>query len=437
MRRWCLNNLPAIVARAMTFAHTRRACYTGYVTQAIVNNLVPLLFIVFQTQYAVPYERLGRLVLLNFATQLVTDLVAVTLVDRTGYRTPLVLAHGCCVVGLVLLAVLPSAVGSPYLGLSVAIMVYAIGGGLLEVVVSPVVDALPSPPAGKAAAMSLLHSFYCWGQVAVVLGTTLLLGQIGQSAWHALPLVWAVVPLANLAVFVRVPLPPTVPDTHRMALGRLCTAPAFAAALVLMGCAGAAELTMSQWSSLFAEQGLGLPKVWGDLAGSCLFAVLMGLGRCVYGLWGAHLRLIPALVGCGILATGCYLTAALASDPVVSLMGCAVCGLAVSLLWPGTFSLAAAHFPSGGAAMFGLLAVGGDAGAAVGPWLAGVVAEATTGAQGTRSALTALLPDAGSAGLRAGLLMGTIFPLGIVATAVLYGITARHRVHDVRGSNAP
>jgi fucose permease len=421
----------------MTFDQTRRACYTGYVTQAIVNNLAPLLFIVFQTQYAVPYERLGRLVLLNFVTQLVTDLVAVTLVDRTGYRTPLVLAHGCCVVGLVLLAMLPSALASPYLGLSLAIVVYAIGGGLLEVVVSPVVDALPSPPAGKAAAMSLLHSFYCWGQVTVVLGTTLLLGQMGPPAWQALPLVWAVVPLANLAVFLRVPLPPTVPDTHRTGLGRLCTTPAFAATFVLMVCAGAAELTMAQWASLFAEQGVGLPKVWGDLAGPCLFAVLMGIGRYVYGLWGAQLRLIPALVGSGILATGCYLTAALASAPGISLVGCACCGLAVSLLWPGTFSLAATRFPFGGAAMFGLLAVGGDAGAAVGPWLAGVVAEATTGTQGTRSALAVLLPDAGSAGLRAGLLMGTLFPLGIVATAVMYGITTRHRVHDARVPNAP
>jgi fucose permease len=420
----------------MTFDHTRRACYAGYITQAIVNNLAPLLFIVFQTRYAVPYEQLGRLILLNFTTQLLTDLVAVTLVDRTGYRLPLVLAHGCCVVGLVLLAVLPSALSSPYLGLSLAIVVYAIGGGLLEVVVSPVVDALPSPPAGKAAAMSLLHSFYCWGQVAVVLGTTLLLKQMGQTAWQALPLVWAVVPLANCAVFLRVPLPPTVPDTHRTGLGRLCTTPAFAAVLVMMGCAGAAELTMSQWASLFAEQGVGVPKVWGDVAGPCLFAVLMGLGRCLYGLWGATMPLVPAMVGGGTLATICYLTAALASAPVLSLFGCALCGLAVSLLWPGTFSLAATRFPCGGAAMFGLLAVGGDTGAAVGPWLAGAVAGATTGPQSALSAFATLLPDVGNAGLRAGLLIGTTFPLGLVATAVVYGITAR-RMHHARVPHAP
>jgi fucose permease len=194
---------------------------------------------------------------------------------------------------------------------------------------------------------------------------------------------------------------------------------------------------MSQWASLFAEQGLGLPKVWGDLAGPCLFAVLMGLGRCGYGLWSAQMPLVPALVGCGTLATLCYLTAALARAPGLSLVGCALCGLAVSLLWPGTFSLAAARFPCGGAAMFGLLAVGGDAGAAVGPWVAGAVAEATTSPHGTLSALAALLPDANSVGLRAGLLVGTTFPLGGVATALAYGIAAYRRGHDARSTNDP
>jgi len=410
----------------MTFTHTRRACYAGFVTQAIINNLTPLLFIVFQTRYHVPYEMLGRLVLLNFTIQLLTDLVAVKVVDRTGYRLPLIMAHACCVLGLVLLAVLPSALASPYLGLCLAIVVYAIGGGLLEVLISPVVEALPSPPEGKAAAMSLLHSFYCWGQVTVVLGTTLLLSQIGHAAWPVLPVVWAVVPLSNLLVFLRVPLPPTVPDEHRTPLGSLFTAPAFVAALALMLCAGAAELTMSQWSSLFAEQGLGLPKVWGDIAGPCLFALLMGGGRFVYGLWGEKIPLVPAIIGCGTLATACYLTAALARDPRLSLAGCALCGLSVSLLWPGTFSLTAARFPLGGVAMFCILAVCGDAGAAIGPWLAGAVADATTANHGV---LADLLPDAVGSGLRAGLLIGTVFPLGIVAATLVYGITAMRRAH--------
>ena len=238
-------------------------------------------------------------------------------------------------------------------------------------------------------------------------------------------------------VFLRVPLPQTVPHAHRTALGPLLKAPAFAAALVLMGGAGASELTMSQWSSLFAERGLGLPKVWGDLAGPCMFAVLMGFGRVAYGLWGAKMPLVPALVGCGTLATACYLTAALSHDPVRSLVGCALCGLAVSLLWPGTFSLAAARFPLGGAAMFGVLAVFGDTGAAAGPWLAGAVADAATSAQGVLHRLADRLPDAGGSSLRAGLLIGTMFPLSVVATALVYGIAAHRRAHGVRTTYTP
>ncbi len=347
--------------------------------------------------------------------------------DRTGYRVPLVLAHTCCVVGLVLLALLPSVLAAPYLGLSLAIMVYAVGGGLLEVLVSPVVEALPSPQAGKAAAMSLLHSFYCWGQVAVVLGTTLTLAQLGQASWQVLPVLWAAVPLVNLVLFLRVPMPPTVPDHHRTPLRSLFSTSAFLAALVLMLCAGAAELTMSQWSSLFAEQGLRLPKVWGDLAGPCLFAALMGIGRIIYGLWGEKIPLVSALVGCGALVTVCYLTTVLSGSPALSLLGCASCGLAVSVLWPGTFSLTAARFPAGGAAMFGVLAVFGDAGAAVGPWLAGAVADASTRSQVALGPLGDLLATIGVSGLRAGLLIATVFPLGTVVTALAFRI-ANHRV---------
>ncbi|MEU8036272.1 MFS transporter [Streptosporangium sp. NPDC049078] len=409
-----------------TYDHTRRACYTGYVTQAIVNNLAPLLFIVFQTRYQLPLEMLGRLVLLNFATQLVTDIVAVKFVDRTGYRVLLVLAHVLSALGLMLLAVAPAVSPSPYLGLCVAIVVYAVGGGLLEVLVSPVVDALPSPQEGKAAAMSLLHSFYCWGQVAVVAGSTLLLAWIGQDAWQVLPVAWALVPLVNMVAFLRVPLPATVPDEHRTSLRALFGAPAFAAALVLMLSAGAAELTMSQWSSLFAEEGLGVSKVWGDLAGPCLFAVLMGIGRIVYGLWGEKIPLVPAMASCGALATVCYLVVCLSSNPVVSLIGCAVCGLAVSLLWPGTFSLAAARFPLGGAAMFGVLAVFGDAGGAAGPWIAGAAADASAVADGFLATLSAALPDDGGSGLRTGILVAAVFPITVVALTLAYAVRGRN-----------
>ena len=419
----------------MIFDSTRRACYLGYVTQAIVNNLAPLLFIVFQTRYDVPREMLGRLVLLNFATQLLTDIVAVRVVDRLGYRRPLVLAHVMCVFGLVLLAIAPAMLPSAYLGLSCAVVVYAVGGGLLEVLVSPVVNALPIPQEGKAAQMSLLHSFYCWGQVAVVAGTTLVLALVGQASWYVLPPLWALVPMVNVFLLLRAPMPSTVPDEHRLPVRTLVFAPAFAAAMVLMLCAGAAELTMSQWSSLFAEEGLGVSKVWGDLAGPCLFAVLMGIGRIAYGLWGKRIPLAPALVCCGALATGCYLIAALASNPVVSLLGCALCGLAVSLLWPATLSLAAARFPLGGAAMFGILAVFGDAGGAGGPWIAGAVAQTATSTGGFLHHLAGLLPDRGGVDLRVGLLIGAVFPLALVIVAQIYAVATRHR--GTQGNASP
>jgi fucose permease len=295
---------------------------------------------------------------------------------------------------------------------------------------------LPSPQEGKAAAMSLLHSFYCWGQVAVVAGTTLLLAALGQRSWQVLPVLWALLPMANLVLFARVPMPPTVAEEHRTPLRGLMRTPMFGTAMLLMLCAGAAELTMSQWSSLFAERGLGVTKVWGDLAGPCVFAVLMGLGRIGYGLWGERIALVPAMLACGVLATGCYLVAALAAAPLASLVGCAVCGLAVSLLWPGTFSLAAARFPLGGAAMFGILAIAGDAGGAVGPWFAGAVADASAG--GGLGGLTGWLPTGDASGLRIGLLAAVVFPAVLTVATLGHWLMGRRTAPTppVRGTSA-
>jgi len=412
-----------------TYDGTRRACYTANVVQAIVNNLAPLLFIVFQTHYDLPVEMLGRLVLLNFGAQLVTALVVMPYIDRMGFRVPLVGAHVLCVVGLVLLPIAPSIAPTPYLGLCIAVVIYAIGGGLLEVVVSPLIEALPTPAHGKAAAMSLLHSFYCWGQVTVVVGTTLTLTVLGLDTWRILPLLWAIIPLINLIGFLRVPLPESVSEHDRTPIGDLSRKPFFLAALCLMLCTGATELTMSQWSSLFAEDALGVDKVWGDLAGPCLFAIFMGLGRTAYGFWGQRIPLLAAMIACGVLATACYLTVALAPSPAVSLAACAVTGLAVSLMWPGTFSLAARQFPRGGAAMFGLLAVFGAAGGAIGPWLAGFLADLSTSATGVMARIGDAIPSDGGSGLRAGILITTIFPLTVVVVA-----TILHRVTTGRAS---
>jgi len=412
------------------FLATRRACYVGFVIQAIVNNLAPLLFILFHTRFAIPVAQLGGLAALNFGVQLLTDLVAIRVVDRVGYRRPLLLAHVLAVLGLVGLALLPRLLPSPLLGLAIAIVLYAIGGGLLEVLLSPVVEHLPSSAEAKASGMAMLHSFYCWGQLLVVVGTTVLLGLFGQELWWTLPLLWAVVPAINLGVFARVPMPDTVPDEHRTPIRSLLGVPLFRLALVAMMTGGAAELTMSQWSSFFAEQGTGVSKAMGDLLGPGLFALLMGLGRFGYGLWGHRVRLAPVLVGSSAGAAVCYAIAATATAPLVSLLACALCGLCVALLWPGTFSLTAARFPLGGGAMFALLALAGDAGGAAGPWTAGFLASL---GDGPLAWLAGLLPTDGGSGLRPALLLcaaiPAVFSLAVLAMRGADG--ERGRVADI------
>ncbi len=400
-----------------SYRSTLYSCYLGYVTQAIVNNLAPLLFIIFQTRYAISFEMIGRLVLVNFVTQIVVDFLAVRFVDRLGYRRPMVFAHLCCALGLVLLSVLPMLLpGAPYAGLVMAVIIYAIGGGLLEVMVSPIVDALPSDD--KAAAMSLLHSFYCWGQMVVVLLSTLALHFLGQDIWWLLPILWALVPLYNLFRFCRVPLTDTVPEEKRTGLRGLFSSRVFILALIIMTCAGASELTMSQWSSLFAELGLGVPKMWGDLMGPCLFALLMALGRMGYGLWGQRLDVSKALAGCAALCILCYLTTVLSPNPVLSLLGCALCGFSVSLMWPGATSLTAARFPLGGTAMFAMLALFGDLGCSLGPWLTGIISDAISHAPQAAAWAESLGMGLDQLGLKAGLAIGAIFPLVLLLCLV-------------------
>lgn len=410
--------LPADTMTPRGLAATKRASYTGLLVQAIVNNLAPLLFAVFHTQFAIPLAQLGLIAALNFGVQLLTDLVAMFVVDKVGYRVPVVLAHVFATLGLVLMATLPTVMASPFVGLCLAVVVYAIGGGLLEVLVSPIVEHLPTPADRKASGMALLHSFYCWGQLAVVVGSTVLLGVLGTAHWSVLPLIWAVVPLINTVAFLRVPLPRTVPEEHRTSLRDLFGTPMFLAALVLMMTGGAAELTMVQWSSFFAEKGIGVAKEVGDLFGPGLFALLMGIGRFGYGMWGAGLDLRRLLVLSSVGAAACYVVAAISPVAAVSLLACALCGLMVGLLWPGTFSLTAARFPMGGAAMFAALALAGDGGGAVGPALAGGLAEL---ADGPLSGIAAVLPDDGGYGLRTALLLCALIPAVFAVTVWRFG----------------
>ncbi|MBO0926698.1 MFS transporter [Cellulomonas sp. zg-ZUI199] len=401
-----------------SYTTTRHSAHVAYVVQAVVNNLAPLLFVVFHTALDVPVAQLGALAALNFGVQLLTDLVAVRVVDRIGYRRPMVAAHALAALGLVLLAVLPFVLPAPFVGLCVAVVVYGIGGGLLEVLVSPVVEHLPQPEEAKAAGMAFAHSFYCWGQLAVVVLSTALLAVVGSDLWPLLPVLWAVVPLVNLVVLLRVPMPPTVPDEHRTSLRSLFGTPLFLAALVLMATGGAAELTMAQWSSFFAEQGTGVPKEVGDLLGPGLFALLMGLGRVAYGLWGQGVPLRPLLAASGVATAVCYVVAATAAVPVVSLVACALCGLTTALLWPGTFSLTSARFPLGGAAMFAVLALAGDAGGTFGPLGVGLFADL---AAGPLAGIAAALPPDTGTGLRVGMLLSAAVPAVFALTVLASG----------------
>lgn len=385
------------MTETISYRGTRMACYRGYIVQGVVNNLSPLFFVIFQREFGISYAMISSLILFNFVTQICVDVLCVRLVDRIGYRTATVFAHVCCTAGLIMLGLLPRLLPYPFLGLAIATVVTAIGGGIIEVAVSPIIDSLPSD--AKDAKMSLLHSFYCWGQVAVVLLTTLAVRIFGEGLWWTLPLVWSVLPFYNIFAFARVPLLPTVSAEEKQPLGQLCRSRLFVLSMILMLGAGASELAMSQWSSLFAEQALGVEKLWGDLLGPCLFAVFMGIGRTIYGIWGARLNLYRSLLATAILCVLCYAGAALFMVPLLSLFCCALCGFSISLMWPGVLSSTSAAFPKGGASMFGLLAVCGDIGCSCGPALAGMVSE--------------------FAGLRTGMLSAAVFPAAMVVCLLI------------------
>lgn len=384
------------------YQKTIRACFASYIVQAIVNNFVPLLFLTFQSSYHIPLSRITMLVTINFGLQLLVDLASVGFVDRIGYRASMVLAHALAAAGLALLAVLPEAMPDPFMGILLAVAVYAVGGGLLEVLVSPVVEACPSDH--KEQAMSLLHSFYCWGHVGVVLISTLFFALLGIEHWRMLALAWALVPLGNMIAFLRAPMPPLMEEGQRgMTLGELARQKTFWAFLLMMLCAGASEQGVSQWASTFAENGLGVSKAAGDLAGPMAFAVLMGTSRAIYGKYGERLNLDRFMAGSALLCTASYLVVSLVPSPVVGLAGCAVCGLSVGIMWPGTFSKAAAGLPRGGTAMFALMALAGDLGCSSGPTLVGMVS-------------SALGDD-----LKRGILAGVVFPVLLLAGLRLSG----------------
>ena len=358
--------------RRVSFQRTINACFAGYVVQAVVNNFVPLLFVMFQDSYQIPLSKITLLITVNFVFQLVIDILSAGFIDKIGYKTSVIIAHFCAAAGFISLTVLPEIFGDPFVGILVSVMIYAVGGGLLEVLLSPIVEACPT--ANKEKAMSLLHSFYCWGHMGVVLLSTVFFSVFGISNWKVLALIWALIPVINGIVFFTAPIYSLQEEGEKgLSLKELLSKGVFWVMILLMVCSGASEQAVSQWASTFAEQGLGVSKTIGDLAGPMAFAFMMGLSRLFYGKYGDRIDLDKFMSGSTVLCLVSYLCISFAPFPILSLAGCAVCGFSVGILWPGSFSKAAAAIKGGGTAMFAFLALAGDLGCSSGPTLAGFV----------------------------------------------------------------
>lgn len=380
------------------YNNTIHACFTGYIVQGIVNNFVPLLFLTFQSQYGIPLTDITILITINFMLQLGIDLASTVFVDKIGYRASTLLAHGFAAAGLIMLAVLPE-IMDPFLGLVISVLFYAVGGGLLEVIISPMVEACPSKH--KDRTMSMLHSFYCWGSVGVILLSTLFFSVFGVQSWRIIAVLWAIVPVVNGIIFTRVPIATLEENGEKgLSLKQLFSMKLFWVFLLVMCCSGASELSISQWASTFAEKALGVSKVVGDIAGPTLFAVLMGVSRVIYGKFGEKIDLNKMMILSSILCVIAYLTVSLSSSPVIGLAGIAVSGFASGILWPGAYSRAAVSIKGGGTSMFALLALAGDLGCTSGPTFAGEIAAA-----------------AGD-NLKVGILAATVFPALLAAVLI-------------------
>lgn len=372
------------------YKKTLLACYLGFVTQAISANFTPLLFLTFKNTYDIGLEKIALIPLTFYLTQLVVDFAATKFVDQIGYRICVITSQVLSAAGLALMALLPV----PFFGILIAVVLYAMGSGLVEVLVSPIVEACPFE--NKDGMMSLLHSFYCWGAVGVILGSTLFFSVFGIEHWKILTLIWAIIPLYNAFNFISCPIERLTEDGESMRPGQLLRLPLFWLLILLMICSGASEVSMAQWASAFTESAIGVSKTVGDLAGPCLFAVFMGISRVIYGKLSEKLNLLRTMTVCGILCVICYLTASLAALPMIGLAGCALCGIAVGIMWPGSISISAQKCPRGGTAMFAFLALAGDFGATVGPAMVGSLSNSAGG------------------NLKTGLLAATAFPLLLI-----------------------
>ena len=381
------------------YKKTLLACYLGFVTQAISANFTPLLFLTFIGIYGITLEKIALIPLVFYFTQLLVDLAATKFADKIGYRNCVVASQVLSAAGLVLMAILPEMLPLPFIGILISVVLYAMGSGLIEVLVSPIVEACPFE--NKEGAMSLLHSFYCWGAMGVILGSTLFFSIFGVENWKILTFIWALIPLYNTFNFINCPIERLVEDGESMGIRKLLKTPIFWLMILLMICSGASEASMAQWASAFTESALGVSKTVGDLAGPCMFAMFMGISRVLYGKFSEKLDLTKVMLVCGIMCAGCYLLASLSIVPILGLAGCALCGMTVGIMWPGSISISSQNCPKGGTAMFAFLALAGDLGAMVSPTMVGSISEMAGG------------------NLKTGLLVATVFPMILVVGLVI------------------
>ena len=381
------------------YKKTLRACYLGFITQAIAANFAPLLFLKLHNDYQIPLGMIALIPTAFFFTQLVVDIFCAKFVDRICYRVSIVASEIFSAIGLIGLAFLPNLLSSAYDGIMISVVLYAVGSGLIEVLCSPIVEACPFK--NKEATMSLLHSFYCWGWVGVTLISTVLFNVIGIDNWPLVACFWAIVPLYNIYNFATCPIEHLVDEGKGMTILQLFRSPLFWVAVVLMVCSGASEISMAQWASAFVESALGFSKTVCDLAGPCLFGITMGICRVFYGKFGEKVDLSKFMIGSGLLCLICYLLASLSKNPVAALIGCIMCGFSVAIMWPGTLSISSKKIPAGGTAMFALLAMAGDLGGSIGPSSVGMISQ-----------------KAGD-NLQYGLFFGGIFPVVLVVFLIV------------------
>ncbi|MBR4606926.1 MAG: MFS transporter [Lachnospiraceae bacterium] len=386
------------------YQKTKTACYLGFITQAIAANFAPMLFLKFHNDYGISFGNISLISTVYFFTQLLIDLFCAKFVDRIGYRVSIVISEVFSATGLLGLAFLPDLLPDAFAGILISVTIYAMGCGLIEVLGSPIIEACPFE--NKEATMSLLHSFYCWGAVGTVLVSTLFFAVFGMNSWRWLAVIWALIPTVNIYNFATCPIVPVVEEGQGMGIRQLGKRPLFWVSICLMVCAGASELAMAQWASAYAEAALGLSKTVGDLMGPCMFAVTMGISRSIYGRYGKKLNLMRFMIGSGALCVICYLLASLSSYPVMGLIGCVLCGFSVGIMWPGTISISSKKFPTGGTAMFALLAMAGDLGGSIGPAIVGKVTQ-----------------YAGD-NIRTGMRVGLIFPVVLILMLIILSKTA-------------